>query len=223
MAQLVDKYYLKVEELMASDKVWGRDDPNIELCNVFEPTCLAVAFESDHIDLGHLVFGTDLWISFECKSCVQDDPITVLYRKWSDQLFNLLSTPTMLNPDLPQAVFCGKQSSPQPIFLFHGLKEIWSITDNFPANSQWSNFSTVTVCKGNPAIPRFYEECVLCSLNCIGSHLNMEGKRKQGRSNKQNQQLAKKLSKVTAGYERAGMVEEVVDEESPQPPLKNTN
>ncbi|KAJ7129848.1 hypothetical protein C8R43DRAFT_1134111 [Mycena crocata] len=143
MAELVDKYHLKLEELAALDKVWGRDDPNIELYDVFEPTCLAVAFESERIDLGHLVFGADIWTSFdERKSCVQDDPITVLYRKW-----NLLSAPTMLIPDfyssllLPQAEFRGKRSSHRPTFSFHGPKEMWSITDNFPANSQWSSKS----------------------------------------------------------------------------------
>ncbi|KAJ7088572.1 hypothetical protein C8R43DRAFT_956022 [Mycena crocata] len=180
MAELVDKYHLKLEELAALDKF----------------------------------FGADIWTSFdERKSCVQDDPITVLYRKW-----NLLSAPTMLIPDfyssllLPQAEFRGKRSSHRPTFSFHGPKEMWSITDNFPANSQWSsksnkknsgkavkctgakresrffktmssplwvsqldlwsivalvilstlgllhNFSSVAVCKGDLAIPRFHEE-----------------------------------------------------------------
>ncbi|KAJ7658400.1 hypothetical protein DFH06DRAFT_990324, partial [Mycena polygramma] len=140
MANLVDKFHAKLDALGDLGTVWGRD--SIELFDVFEPTFIASGLQSD-INLGHLIFGPDAWIAAGGKRSRSDDPITVLYRK-----YDLLSTPTMLKSDiykplfLPKAEFRGKKSSHRPTFTFHGPKEMWSITRNFPPNSHWSSDST---------------------------------------------------------------------------------
>ncbi|KAJ6598810.1 hypothetical protein B0H10DRAFT_2231409 [Mycena sp. CBHHK59/15] len=66
----------------------------------------------------------------------------------------------------------------------------------------------VAVCKGDPIIPKYHEERNLCGQDQISSHLDASGKRKRGRTEKENNQLNKKLAKLDAGYKR---VEQQVD------------
>ncbi|KAJ7916466.1 hypothetical protein B0H13DRAFT_1871094 [Mycena leptocephala] len=65
----------------------------------------------------------------------------------------------------------------------------------------------VAVCKGGPAIPEFHEKRALRGLDRISSHLESNGKRKRARSQKENNRLEKKISKIelgTSGQEPAG-------------------
>ncbi|KAJ7136197.1 hypothetical protein C8R46DRAFT_1201332 [Mycena filopes] len=64
--------------------------------------------------------------------------------------------------------------------------------------------SHIAVCKGDPMIPEFHERRVMSGLDRVSSHLEAPGKRKRGRSDKENEQLEKKLSKLEVGYRRAG-------------------
>ncbi|KAJ7138607.1 hypothetical protein C8R46DRAFT_1047369 [Mycena filopes] len=64
--------------------------------------------------------------------------------------------------------------------------------------------SHIAVCKGDPMIPEFHERRVMSGLDRVSSHLEAPGKRKRGRSDKENAQLEKKLSKLEVGYRRAG-------------------
>ncbi|KAJ6517325.1 hypothetical protein C8R47DRAFT_1000321 [Mycena vitilis] len=271
MASLVDKFHAKLEALGDLGTIWGRD--STELFDVFEPTFIASGLQSV-VNLGHLIFGQDAWIAAGGKRSRRDDPITALYRK-----YDLLSTPTMLESNiyrplfLPKLEFRGKNSSHRPTFTFHGPKEIWSITRNFPSNSHWSSdriiqqkkntapksvreitgtdrhallFKTivtsscgvsigplehcgnghvlhigrsavVAVCKGDPTIPEFHEKRALRGLDRISSHLDSNGKRKRGRSQKENNRLDKKISAINIGYERAGRGKEDFGEEGNQP------
>ncbi|KAJ6616012.1 hypothetical protein B0H10DRAFT_2394288 [Mycena sp. CBHHK59/15] len=51
-----------------------------QLCNVFEPTILGPGLESQ-MNLGHLIFGDNAWLSLGGRRCAEDDPITAVYRK----------------------------------------------------------------------------------------------------------------------------------------------
>lgn len=86
---------------------------------------------------------------------------------------------------------------------------------NFDRNN--SGFS-VAVCKGDPAIPEFHEKRALRGLDRISSHLDSRGQRKRARSQKENQTLEKKTSKIEMGYQRAGALVKVIDGDENQPP-----
>ncbi|KAJ7775817.1 hypothetical protein B0H14DRAFT_2631791 [Mycena olivaceomarginata] len=60
----------------------------------------------------------------------------------------------------------------------------------------------VAICKGDPVIPKYHEQRTLRGLDRISSHLDASGKRKRGRTEKENKHLHKKLTKLDAGYER---------------------
>ncbi|KAJ7907241.1 hypothetical protein B0H13DRAFT_1879750 [Mycena leptocephala] len=141
-----DYIQLKLEELGNLDKIWGCDS-DVQLFDVFEPTFLAAGLKSE-TNLGHLIFGKDAWLAAGGTRSIEDDPITTLYRKYGKFYIlstDLISAPTMLKADvytplsLAHAEFRGKKSSHRPTFTFHDPKEMWSITQNFPANSHWSS------------------------------------------------------------------------------------
>ncbi|KAJ7429906.1 hypothetical protein B0H11DRAFT_2140501 [Mycena galericulata] len=275
MANLVDEFNVQLTDLESLDGFWGRDS-RPKLFDVFEPSFVAAGLQLEH-NLGHLIFGEDVWIALGGKRCLIDDPITALYRK-----HNLLSSPTMLKHTIYTPLFLstrdvrGKTASHRPTYAFRGQKEMWSITRDFPTNSHWSSdpkiqmkkirskaaevisganrealfikniitkslgvsigpleycgvghivyigaASYVAVCKGDPAIPKLHEMRTLRGLDRISSHLDAPGKRKRARSEKENKQLIKKLSKIEIGYQRAGTYQEaVVDEDQPTKPKK---
>ncbi|KAK7021680.1 hypothetical protein R3P38DRAFT_3541418, partial [Favolaschia claudopus] len=138
MASLVDEYHAVIDARAASGEIWCRNSPDIGLFDVFEPTVLASALQTEH-NLGHLIFGESLWGSLGSCSSKRDDPITAVYRK-----HGLLNSPTMLKPDaynsliLPHAEFRGKRSLHRPTFAYRGPKEMWSVTRDFPPNCHWS-------------------------------------------------------------------------------------
>lgn len=52
-------------------------------------------------------------------------------------------------------------------------------------------------------IPQHHEQRAIRGLDRISSHLDTSGKRKRARSEKENKQLKKKISKLEKGYQRA--------------------
>ncbi|KAK6996874.1 hypothetical protein R3P38DRAFT_1946623 [Favolaschia claudopus] len=138
MASLVDEYHAVIDAWAVSGEIWCRNSPDIGLFDVFEPTFLASALQTEH-NLGHLIFGEALWRSLGSCSSKRDDPITAVYRK-----HGLLNSPTMLKLDayksliLPHAEFRGKRSLYRPTFAYRGPKEMWSVTRDFPPNCHWS-------------------------------------------------------------------------------------
>ncbi|KAK6993243.1 hypothetical protein R3P38DRAFT_2800974 [Favolaschia claudopus] len=66
----------------------------------------------------------------------------------------------------------------------------------------------IALCKGDPVIPQFHEDRSLRGRDRISSHLDMTGKRKRARTDKENRALSTKLKKIDAGYVRAGIVDE---------------
>ncbi|KAJ7454584.1 hypothetical protein B0H11DRAFT_2069106 [Mycena galericulata] len=144
MASLVDEYNMRLNELEGVQGMWGRDSAK-DLCDVFEPTFLSAGLQAE-INLGHLVFGEDVWLSLGGVCPEQDDPITALYRK-----YDLLGSSTRLKSGgfyspliLPHSEFRGKQASHRPTFTFHDPKEMWAITRNFPDNCHWSSEPNMT-------------------------------------------------------------------------------
>ncbi|KAJ6614387.1 hypothetical protein B0H10DRAFT_1950754 [Mycena sp. CBHHK59/15] len=180
--------------------VWAKDRTNIPLCqayragsvqskwsrnsveglyDVFKPSFLAAGLKMES-NLGHLIFGESAWVAAD-----------------------LLDTPTMLDTSLytplflPQAELRGKYPSHHPTYTYHDPKEMWSITQQFPSNCHWSSDPNVALCKGDPAIPKFHETC---KLDRISANLDKPGKRKRGRSDKENTRLQTKLSLINLGY-----------------------
>ncbi|KAF8153547.1 hypothetical protein K438DRAFT_1987680 [Mycena galopus ATCC 62051] len=76
----------------------------------------------------------------------------------------------------------------------------------------------VAVCKGDPEIPRLHELRVMRGLNRVTSALDKPGKSKRSRTEKENKSLAKKLSVIDIGYERAGKSIEATDNIPTQEP-----
>ncbi|KAJ6599556.1 hypothetical protein B0H10DRAFT_1959006 [Mycena sp. CBHHK59/15] len=152
MASLVNEHHTKIDALSELKVVWRRESVS-DLFDVFEPTFLTLGLRSE-INLGHLIFGEDVWITMGGQYSPTDDPLTALYQK-----YGLLSSPTMLKPGfyfplfLPHCDFRGKTSSHCPTFTFHDPKEMWSITRNFPSNSQWSSDSKARKKKQDQSCP----------------------------------------------------------------------
>ncbi|KAK7034827.1 hypothetical protein R3P38DRAFT_2771895 [Favolaschia claudopus] len=82
----------------------------------------------------------------------------------------------------------------------------------------------LAVCKGDPRVSTYPEERVLRGLNCISSKLEVSGKRKRGRTAKENRKLDKALGTPQAGHERAGKLgveePEDVEVEEVKPPKR---
>ncbi|KAK7046322.1 hypothetical protein R3P38DRAFT_3420917 [Favolaschia claudopus] len=78
----------------------------------------------------------------------------------------------------------------------------------------------IAACKGDPTIPRYHEERVLRGLNRVSAHLDSSGKRKRGRSNKENTSLTKKLTTLDAGYDRFQSTMTPNEKECPPPASK---
>ncbi|KAJ7716284.1 hypothetical protein B0H16DRAFT_1701414 [Mycena metata] len=239
MACLVDEYHAKLDELSCAEAAWSQDAEN-QLFDVFEPTFLALGFQSP-LSLGHLIFGADDWVQLGGTPCSHEDPITAVYRK-----HGLLGSPTRLKFDpsesliLPHEQFRGKRSSYRPTRpaaarSVQGAEHHECLFKNIVATTLGVSIGPleycgvghivhvgpapyVAVCKGDPAISEYHEKRALRGLDRISAHLETAGKRKRARSLKENKQLAKKLSKLDAGYHRvgAGAVEDAEGTE-PQP------
>ncbi|KAF8198851.1 hypothetical protein K438DRAFT_1823834 [Mycena galopus ATCC 62051] len=142
MASLVDEYNNTLEELSHVDGIWCRSD--IELYDVFEPTFLAAGLRAMPT-LGRLIFGQDTELVSGAEIIDKEDPLTALYRK-----HNVLGASTRLKPSgfyspliIPNAEFRGKNASHRKTFSFRDLKEMWTITKNFPSNCHWSQDANV--------------------------------------------------------------------------------
>ncbi|KAJ7127476.1 hypothetical protein C8R46DRAFT_970612 [Mycena filopes] len=79
----------------------------------------------------------------------------------------------------------------------------------------------VAVCKGDPAIPQYHEERAFRGLERKSSHLEAGGKRKRARSDRENNELTRKLGKIDVGYQRSAAIEGVDEGEAePTKPKK---
>ncbi|KAJ7038637.1 hypothetical protein C8F04DRAFT_1255922 [Mycena alexandri] len=85
------------------------------------------------------------------------------------------------------------------------------------------NIPHLAVCKGDPTIPQYHEERTLRGLNRVSTKLEATGKRKRGRTAKENTALNTKLGSLEAGYIRAGTLrggENEASEDSAPPRAK---
>ncbi|KAJ7649351.1 hypothetical protein DFH06DRAFT_1094851 [Mycena polygramma] len=134
MAALVDDYIGKLEEF-SSHSSWVRyDTPS--LYDVFEPTLVSAALSLDH-NLGHLIYGSDVWIQLGGTLSEGKDPLTSFFRERDH-----IEAPTFLRPGHYDPLFLEAgdiraQSLPRrTTFTFRSnKKQLWSITP-FPDNSQ---------------------------------------------------------------------------------------
>ncbi|KAJ7735873.1 hypothetical protein DFH07DRAFT_779893 [Mycena maculata] len=171
-----------------------------DLYDVFEPTLVEPALRA-HPNFGSLIFGEPAWAVMGGATSMPDDPLTAFFRR-----NDLLESPTRLAPDFYNPLFLPSSElkrAHRPTFAYRGKKEMWSVIRNFPPSLHWSSISTfLAICKGDPQIPRFFEERVLRGLNRTSTKLKAPGKCKHSRSDKENSNLAKKLSTLDAGYLR---------------------
>ncbi|KAJ7804316.1 hypothetical protein B0H13DRAFT_2491520 [Mycena leptocephala] len=133
MAELIDNYTAEVEQRMLLPERWVRYDAE-SLYDVFEPTFLSTALSLDH-NLGHLVFGAQLWIDLGGLLSNWRDPLTAYF---SEQ--GLLNEPSFLRPNHYSPLFLAhhdfrSQSLPhRTVYTYRNEKQIWSITPA-PQNS----------------------------------------------------------------------------------------
>ncbi|KAJ7924761.1 hypothetical protein B0H13DRAFT_1863625 [Mycena leptocephala] len=71
----------------------------------------------------------------------------------------------------------------------------------------------LAVCNGDPAIPQYFEECVLRGLNRISTKMEASGKR-------ENTALKQKLSTLKAGYSRVGTLGDGENNDADGNPVK---
>ncbi|KAJ6578374.1 hypothetical protein B0H19DRAFT_1062877 [Mycena capillaripes] len=146
MTLLVDEYHETLERFGQLDGIWSC--PDFEFFDVFEPTFVAAGLSTE-LNLGHLIFGHDAWLSFGRQVPKNNDPRTALYRKYD--LLNVaakLKSNSFYSPLLlPKNEFRGKQASHRNVFAFHDPKDMWSITRTFPSNSRWNNDAASTSTK----------------------------------------------------------------------------
>ncbi|KAK6984449.1 hypothetical protein R3P38DRAFT_2806467 [Favolaschia claudopus] len=193
MASLVDEFHFSIYSYATSDAVWSRNAPGIDMFDVFEPSFLDAALKSD-LNLGHLIFGSESWVAYGGTQSQYDDPLTALYREHvnlspkrhlqlGSRFKNIITQ--SLGVSIGPLEFCG----------------IGHIVYIGPT-------AHIALCKGDPVIPQFHEDRSLRGRDRISSHLDMTGKRKRARTDKENRALSTKLKKIDAGYVRAGIVDE---------------
>ncbi|KAJ6517339.1 hypothetical protein C8R47DRAFT_1312853, partial [Mycena vitilis] len=133
MAKLVDDYIKRVEEL-SSLPTWTRYETDC-LYDVFEPSLVPAALSLPH-NLGHLIYGQELWA--ELGGAVSDgqDELTRFFHQQGT-----LGSRTFLRPDhyvplvLKKADICSQSLPRRHVYTYRHDKQIWSITP-FPENSQ---------------------------------------------------------------------------------------
>jgi hypothetical protein len=129
---------------------WVRYDAE-SLYDVFEPTFLSTALSLDH-NLGHLVFGAQLWIDLGGLLSNWRDPLTAYFSEQGSictstsigrrliYMPGLLNEPSFLRPNHYSPLFLAhhdfrSQSLPhRTVYTYRNEKQIWSITPA-PQNS----------------------------------------------------------------------------------------
>ncbi|KAH8118043.1 hypothetical protein DFH11DRAFT_1808680 [Phellopilus nigrolimitatus] len=113
-----------------------REEP--KLVDTFEPTYLIEPLRLLQENLGHLIFGKERWLHLGGSMSLQDDPLTLYFRKRG-----LLDGPTFLcaRADAYSPLFLEKSEteglaqSKRLTYLYKAKKQIWSITKCFPPSS----------------------------------------------------------------------------------------
>lgn len=65
--------------LKSQPDLWYRDA--VDLYDVFEPNYIADAFTTKTINLGHLIFGAEVWKSLNGPTSSASDPLTDMYAR----------------------------------------------------------------------------------------------------------------------------------------------
>ncbi|KAJ6552966.1 hypothetical protein B0H19DRAFT_995362 [Mycena capillaripes] len=131
MAILVDDYKKQLRELSLCP-TWYRYNMH-SLHDIFEPSLVSTALSLPH-NLGHLIYGRDMWVAL--GGCLSDghDELTSLFREQG-----LLDAPTFLRPGHYTPLFLethdvSSLSLPRRhIYTYRWDKQMWSITP-FPRN-----------------------------------------------------------------------------------------
>ncbi|KAJ6615345.1 hypothetical protein B0H10DRAFT_1949907 [Mycena sp. CBHHK59/15] len=130
MAELIDNYV----ELANQSIPWIHYETG-SLYDVFEPSLLSTALSLNH-NLGHLVFGTELWAELGGVKSDGQDQLTNFFQQQGS-----LNTPTFLRPShynplfLDSSSICSLALPHRPVYTYTNDKQIWSIIP-FPENSQ---------------------------------------------------------------------------------------
>ncbi|KAJ7663721.1 hypothetical protein DFH06DRAFT_1041932 [Mycena polygramma] len=137
MSELVDAFHAKLDEFSSHTSVTCRDTVE-DLYDVFEPTLVATALH--HLpNFAPLIFGETTWLAMGGLASTSDDPLTAFYRR-----NDLLHIPTKLAPNfynpaiLPDSAL---KTAHRTTLTYHGHKEMWSVTQNFPPTLHWSSKS----------------------------------------------------------------------------------
>jgi hypothetical protein len=145
----------KLAALEMLDGTWSLRD-TIDLYDTFEPTYMQRELE-DEINLGHLVFGEQLFSELGGRRSSTEDALTALYRAEGPLSINRvwptiysvflsfstgsLHSPTFLREDVYTPLFLPKElmdkthTTHRETFTYQGKKQIWSLTRNYPANA----------------------------------------------------------------------------------------
>ncbi|KAK6977428.1 hypothetical protein R3P38DRAFT_3473687 [Favolaschia claudopus] len=127
MAELVDDYVAQTGALSQLPEPWVRYE-TATVFDVFEPTFLSPSLTLKH-NLGHLVFGPELWTAIGGELSDQSDPVTAYFREQG-----LLNQPTFLRPNHYSPVFLPKSEvralglPHRDVYTYRHVKQIWSIT-----------------------------------------------------------------------------------------------
>ncbi|KAJ7633534.1 hypothetical protein DFH06DRAFT_1139867 [Mycena polygramma] len=149
MAELVDDYIERLEEL-SSLSTWTRYETDC-LYDVFEPSLVSAALSLPH-NLGHLIYGRELWAELGGAVCDGQDELTKFFHE-QGPFFSLrslqfveigsgaLGSRTFLRPGhyvpliLEKADICSQSLPRRHVYTYRHDKQMWSITP-FPENSQ---------------------------------------------------------------------------------------
>ncbi|KAK7063462.1 hypothetical protein R3P38DRAFT_3339037 [Favolaschia claudopus] len=127
MAELVDDYVAQTGALSQLPEPWVRYE-TATVFDVFEPTFLSPSLTLKH-NLGHLVFGPELWTAMGGELSDQSDPVTAYFKEQG-----LLDQPTFLRPNHYSPLFLPKSEvralglPHRDVYTYRHGKQIWSIT-----------------------------------------------------------------------------------------------
>ncbi|KAJ6610245.1 hypothetical protein B0H10DRAFT_2060951 [Mycena sp. CBHHK59/15] len=133
MADLVDDYITQLEQ-RSEASTWIRYETDA-LYDVFEPTLVSAALSLPH-NLGHLIYGAEVWAELGGVVSNGQDALTKFFREQG-----ALHSPMFLRPGHYVPLFLERadissQSLPRRhIYTYRHTKQMWSITP-FPENSQ---------------------------------------------------------------------------------------
>jgi len=130
LGSLIDGYHTKLATLGLFDGTWSLQDMT-DLYDTFEPTYMQKELEGE-INLGHLVFGENLFLELGGRRSDVNDPLTSLYRQ-----LGFLDSPTLLRDDVYMPLFLPKDlmtKTHRETFTYRGKKQIWSLTSSYPDN-----------------------------------------------------------------------------------------